>query len=140
FFVIARASPQNSPLSCCLPCLARLLQMLGISTIHQRRELHAGTCPIYDAPYLPIRARGDGGPRRTCESRGGATQSPGLLVDHDQPFPAYCRVFLWYGPRDCASPVANAPHLHGGSDAAHRAETTAGAGYARGVGGALSAG
>ena len=38
------------------------------------------------------------------------------------------------------APGADASHLHGGSDAAHRAETTTGAGYARGVGGALSAG
>src|SRR5262249_23561224 len=140
-FVIAKASPQNSSLSCCPPCLAHLLHGLSIaSTVGKRREPHAGTCPIYDAPYLPIRARGDSALRRTCASGGGATQSAGLLVDHDQPLPAYCRVFLRYGPRYCASPVADSPHLHGGSDAAHRAETTAGAGYARGVCRALSAG
>src|SRR5262245_39641582 len=37
-FVIAKLSPQNSPLSFCLPCLARLLQILGITSTAQKRR------------------------------------------------------------------------------------------------------
>src|SRR2546428_7248419 len=114
--------------------------MLGIiSTVRKRSAPHARTYPIYDAPYLSIRAGGDGGPRRTWGARGGTTQLPGLLVGHYQSSPTYRRGLWRYGPRHRAAPGADTSHLHGGSDAAHRAETTPRAGYARGVGRVLRA-